>query len=65
MWEGLRTVSASFNFTKEVPLHKLSENIKILLKLEKNVQKRRGTIGVLKHLTFSVIFKKSISPYGI
>ena len=39
-----------------------SENIKILLKLEKNVQKRHGTRGVLKDLTFSMIFQKHISP---
>ena len=39
-----------------------SENIKILLKLEKNVQKRRVTGGVLKQLTFSMIFRKYISP---
>ena len=51
-----------FNFTKEIPLNKFSEMIEILLKLEKNVQKRRVTRGVLKHLTFSMIFKKHISP---
>ena len=31
-WRGV-------NFTKEIPLNKFSENIKILLKLEKNVKK--------------------------
>ena len=54
-WRGV-------NFTKEIPLNKFSENIKILLKLEKNVQKRRVSRGVLKHLTFSMIFQKHISP---
>ena len=49
----------------EIPLNKLSENIKILLKLEKKDQKRRGTRGVLKHLTFSMIFQKHISPIGV
>ena len=42
----------------EIPLNKLSENIKILLKLEKkNVQKRNGTRGVLKDTNLSVILK--------
>ena len=34
--------------------------IEILLKLEKNVQKRRVTRGVLKDLTFSMIFQKHL-----
>ena len=50
------------NFTKEIPLNKFSKNTKILVKLEKNVKKRRVTKVVLKHLTFSMIFKKHISP---
>ena len=50
------------HFYKRNPLKKFSENIKILLKLEKNVQKRRVPRDVLTDLTFSMIFKKRISP---
>ena len=39
-----------------------SENIKILLKLEKNVQKRHGARSVLKDLSLSMIFQKHIFP---
>ena len=49
------------NFTKEIPLNEISENIKCLLKLEKKkVQKCPLSIRVLKHLTFSMIFQKYI-----
>ena len=43
------------NLKKEIPLNDFSKNIKILVKLEKNLQKRHVTRNVLKHLTFSMI----------